>query len=245
MSGNEQTFADFTTFYKVTAPLALARAIMLGYGRQDAEDAVQEACFEAFMRWDQICRYDLPEAWVFTVMAQRLRRGWAKGQREKQAWEKLWDRRRPVKHNHSWDLAASSPDPERAAEVREVLEAVGALPPSQRTPMLLHCLLGLSQQEVAGVMGITGGTVRKNIYVARRKLQDAFGMTPTPPPEHRDALAGVSRLPVVPVSYGPLTALLRETEAWVSDAVQADQVSLARIREGISRRVREHQRDRT
>ncbi len=52
----------FDSFYEVSFPGMLARALLIAGNREDAEDAVQEAYRAAWQVWDRIGDYDAPDA---------------------------------------------------------------------------------------------------------------------------------------------------------------------------------------
>jgi RNA polymerase sigma-70 factor (ECF subfamily) len=67
---------------------------------------------------------------------------------------------------------------EQAAMGREasrlVARAVNALPPRQRTMVVLRLYQDLPYQEIAGIMGCSEGTVKATMFVALRKLRRAL-----------------------------------------------------------------------
>ena len=71
-------------------------------------------------------------------------------------------------------LADSAPDPERAAAARLTLEwleaAIQALPAIRRHVLLLICLVGLSQAEVAAALGLPVNSVKTHLRRARLRL---------------------------------------------------------------------------
>jgi RNA polymerase sigma-70 factor (ECF subfamily) len=71
-------------------------------------------------------------------------------------------------------LAAAVPGPEgrvvRAEEVDAVLRAVGRLEVSQRVPLVLRELEGLSYEEVAEVLDVNVGALRSRLHRARVAL---------------------------------------------------------------------------
>jgi RNA polymerase sigma factor (sigma-70 family) len=54
---------------------------------------------------------------------------------------------------------------------REVLEALGDLPPEQRTPLEMMYFRGMTQARIAEEIGIPLGTVKTRILAAMRKLR--------------------------------------------------------------------------
>jgi RNA polymerase sigma-70 factor (ECF subfamily) len=72
-------------------------------------------------------------------------------------------------------LADPSPGPAAlvdAADIRRaVREALGMLPPTQRTATVLRCYLGLSKAEVAEQLVCPPGTVKWRLHAARKRLR--------------------------------------------------------------------------
>lgn len=209
---------DFGSFAACTYSAILARAIMLCGHRQDAEDAVQEAYCEALQRWDRIGGYDSAEAWVYKVMTQRL---W----RARRRWAKTLDAARdlPVP-------AGSRPD--QVAEAHEVLRLLAGLPPARRVALVLHCLYGKPQEEIARELGVRRGTVAASIHQGRRTLEEALGLTPARGQDAREALMSVARGARTAAgawSGDPLAAVLGAVAAQVERAVEADRAGCAAL----------------
>jgi RNA polymerase sigma factor (sigma-70 family) len=64
---------------------------------------------------------------------------------------------------------------ERREEINELVTRLRALPDSQRAAIVMRELEGLSHEEIAAALGMTGGAARQAIHRARRKLRDAAG----------------------------------------------------------------------
>ena len=86
---------------------------------------------------------------------------------------------------------------ERREEIAELLRRLRALPDPQRAAIVMRELEGLSHEEIAAALGLTGGAARQAIYRARRALRDGAGMLiPVPvlhyllDPTVGDAVAG-------------------------------------------------------
>jgi RNA polymerase sigma factor, sigma-70 family len=86
---------------------------------------------------------------------------------------------------------------ERREEIAELLRRLRALPDPQRAAIVMRELEGLSHEEIAAALGLTGGAARQTIYRARRALRDGAGMLiPVPvlhyllDPTVGDAVAG-------------------------------------------------------
>ncbi len=65
---------------------------------------------------------------------------------------------------------------ERRAEVAELMRRLRALPDPQRAAIVMRELEGLSHEEIAAALGLTGGAARQAIYRARQALRDGVGM---------------------------------------------------------------------
>jgi RNA polymerase sigma-70 factor (sigma-E family) len=139
----------FEEFAATRLPAVLRFAGVLTADRALAEDVVQEVLIRASKRWDRIGQLDRPEQYVRKMIVN----------------EYLSSRRR------SWRLvpggsAAEVDDrvtPDYAgqhAERDSLLAEIGKLPRRQRAVLVLRYYEGLSDPEIADVLGCTPGTVR-------------------------------------------------------------------------------------
>lgn len=62
-----------------------------------------------------------------------------------------------------------------AEQLRQVQEFIATLPEQERSAILLFAAEGLSQTEVADVLGTSTGAVKQAILSARKKLRERFG----------------------------------------------------------------------
>jgi RNA polymerase sigma factor (sigma-70 family) len=65
---------------------------------------------------------------------------------------------------------------ERREELVDLMRRLQALPEAQRAAIVMRELEGLSHEEIAAALGMTGGAARQAIYRARRTLRDGLGM---------------------------------------------------------------------
>src|ERR1700740_3015205 len=61
---------------------------------------------------------------------------------------------------------------ETPVEVREIEDAIGALPEGARDALVLHALYGYSHGEAAGMLGIAEGTCKAQLHRARKLLRE-------------------------------------------------------------------------
>ncbi|MDI9889266.1 sigma-70 family RNA polymerase sigma factor [Streptomyces sp. HNM0645] len=201
-----------------------AKALLLCGHPQDAEDAVQEAYAAAFVRWERLRHYDAPDAWVYRIVRQRL-------------WVVARDRSRTRPTEPGTLQTPPSAGVEQTVEARAVLTALAQLPSRQRTVLVLNCLEGMTQEAIAGELGLTRGAVASSVFRARAKLGRAIGMSdgtgagkgrrtgrerhddPGLVPSQAQAQAQ-ARLREGPTgSVDPVTVALWRTELWLRAAV--------------------------
>lgn len=80
---------------------------------------------------------------------------------------------------------------EQRLETAELLKRLRALPESQRAAIVMREMEGLSHEEIATALGLSGGAARQAIYRARQALRDGLGML-LPLPLLKLLLAGAS-----------------------------------------------------
>jgi RNA polymerase sigma factor (sigma-70 family) len=65
---------------------------------------------------------------------------------------------------------------EAREELRELMDRLQALPEPQRAALVMRELEGLSHEEIASALGVSGGAARQAIYRARAALREGFGL---------------------------------------------------------------------
>jgi RNA polymerase sigma-70 factor (ECF subfamily) len=147
------------------APQARRAARLVLGNDQDADDAAQDGFLAA---WRAIDRYDRSRPfrpWLMRIVVNA-----ARDLRRRQTVRRT-EELSPV-------LAAGSASPERETEralLRERLEgALGELPERQRLAVTMFDAEGFAHSEIAEVLGIPEGTVRSDVFHARRALRTAL-----------------------------------------------------------------------
>lgn len=162
-AGDREAFGSLVQRHQA-AVRRVARAVTLD--DHDADDAAQDAFLSAL---DRIETYDRTRPfgpWLMRIATNS-------------AIDLL--RRRNVRRTEALDEALSgntdSParDAERAELKERVTRALAGLPERQRAAVTLFDLEGYAHAEIASVLGIPEGTVRSDVFHARRKLREALG----------------------------------------------------------------------
>jgi RNA polymerase sigma-70 factor (ECF subfamily) len=142
--------------------------IVLGAQLRDrgaAEECAQDAFVEAVRHWDTLKTYDDPKAWLWLVA---LRRG------------SKWRRRR----SRAQAAISASTSAHTAAPELDMLidlhDAIRGLSKRQREVVVLHYLADLSVAAIAGHLGVSAGTVKSELFDARRALRGDRHERPTP-----------------------------------------------------------------
>jgi RNA polymerase sigma-70 factor (ECF subfamily) len=161
-AGDGDAFGELVTRHAQTAR-RVARTLTTD--PSDADDAVQEGLLAA---WRAIDRYDPARPfrpWLLRIVLNAAR-------------DLL--RRRKVRRAEALSAThpSTEPDPERHARramLRERLEeALRTLPERQRVAVTLFDAEGYAHAEIAALLGVPEGTVRSDVFHARRALRGAM-----------------------------------------------------------------------
>jgi RNA polymerase sigma-70 factor (ECF subfamily) len=152
--GVSETFEDF---YEREFAAVVGLAYALSGSRSGAEDLAQEAFLAAHRRWDRIGGYERPDAWVRRVVANLSVSTFRRHVVEAKALTRA-------------AMGASETMPELSADDVEFWRAVRSLPRRQSQVIALHYLEDMSVIEVADVLDMAEGTVKKHLHDGRRAL---------------------------------------------------------------------------
>lgn len=129
----------------------------------DVEDAAQETFLRALQRIDT---YDVERP--FAPWLYQIARNVARNRRK-------WLGRHAEASDAPSEFPTTAPDPHTTLERREIRQMVSAaiarLPEQRRTAFRLFDVEGYSAEEIAGLMGLSVGTVRSHVHHARRALR--------------------------------------------------------------------------
>lgn len=144
---------QFEGWYRREHPRLLTAMVVVCGDLEVARDVTAEAFARALERWGRVGAMDNPAGWTYTVALNLARRRW---------------RRRITEQSLTDDTvpAGMAFSEERV----DVWRAVASLPRQTRTAVVLRYLAGMTESEVASVMGVSVGTVSSSLSVARRRL---------------------------------------------------------------------------
>ena len=151
--------AEFAAFYRTTTTPLVAFLITQGATLADAADIAQDTMTKTYRAWRGI---EHPRAWVYRVAS----RAWIR---------RLVDRR---------DTPVEQPPQPRSLLLRshavdgwelrqDLIRALADLPHRQRQ-IMVWTLAEYTPTEIAAELQMTPGTVRQNLYLARRSLMTAL-----------------------------------------------------------------------
>jgi RNA polymerase sigma-70 factor (ECF subfamily) len=149
-----ETFEDF---YRDEYTRVVRLAYALSGSRSGAEDLAQEAFLAAHRNWDRIAAYDKPGAWVCRVVANLSVSAFRRGVAETKALARAAFGQRAELP----DLGAGDP---------EFWQAVRSLPRRQSQVVALFYLEDLPVTDVADILDMSPGSVKRHLYNGRQTL---------------------------------------------------------------------------
>ena len=162
---NPEDERQFREFVAVRSAGLLRTAYFLtGGDMHDAQDLLQNALMATARRWGRIVRRDQPEVYVRRALARHQINRW-----------RSRARRPETLMSAPPDHATGGEEQERVELRHGLLAALRKLPPRQRAVAVLRYYEDRSESDVAGLLGISIGTVRSQTTKALAKLRAAYG----------------------------------------------------------------------
>ncbi|MBI3648606.1 MAG: SigE family RNA polymerase sigma factor [Actinobacteria bacterium] len=119
-------------------------ALLITGDLEEAKDLAQEAFSRAFERWDRVSRLERPGAWLQTVVTNLAI---------------SWRRKQRVRLRSISRMRPPAPSADEGSEV-DVLSALQALTPAERSAVVLRFYADLPYEQVADALHKKPGTVR-------------------------------------------------------------------------------------
>jgi RNA polymerase sigma-70 factor, ECF subfamily len=146
----------------------------------EADEAVQDAFVKTYAHLPGYNEESPFEAWFFRILVNGcLDRVKSRGRRAR--WQVPFPDRGEADGDRAWEPPARGVSPEERllhAETAAALrEAIDALPPRQRTVVVLSHLDGRTNREVSEMTGMTESTVRVHMFRALRRLRGLLGVS--------------------------------------------------------------------
>src|SRR6266849_7470758 len=165
-AAHADTRREFEERLAECGPLAYRVARGVLHNSADAEDVAQEALLRAYRQFDRLRDRNRFRAWLVRI-----------------AFRLALDRLRSAKRRELRDTVWSQPERQPPAATAEAMaasnefqahleNALAELPEKLRLVLLLAAMEGHTIDEIAGMLGISTGTVKSRIFYARRKLAE-------------------------------------------------------------------------
>ena len=157
---------EFTIWLRERERALLRAARTIVFDSQNAEDVLQEALADVYLRWNKVKEHENPEAYVIRVMVSKhadMRRKWLRKQYESETpWELAEDVR---------NIADQSDDVIQRLLVQSALKTLTA---AQRAVLVLVYEHGLVLREVADILKIPMGTVGSHLARGKAACKDKY-----------------------------------------------------------------------
>lgn len=159
LEGDEAAFREL---YRKHTPRLLALVLrFLGGNEPDAEDVVQEAWVRATERLGQFRWEAAFGSWLSAIALNLARESIRKHGRRR---EVEWPEEEPA-----------AVEPLSRLETADLERAIAGLPTGYRTVLVLHDVEGYRHEEIAGMLGVTVGTSKSQLFHARRAVRHSLG----------------------------------------------------------------------
>ncbi len=156
--------SEFEKFVVAIKPGLLARATSVTGDADAAADIVQDCMLKLWTMREQLDDYDRPEALAMTIV-HRLSLNVIRG-------------RKPMLDLNDEIVGGCQLSPEEMAiggeEAAAVRNVLAMLPDAQQALITMRHIEGLSNSEIAGIVGSTEGAVRAALSRARHRIAEIF-----------------------------------------------------------------------
>ena len=95
---------------------------------------------------------------------------------------------------HSENIRDTSVQPEDAADLSILYDALAKLPEKQKESIILYEIAGMSMADISGMLGEKEDTVKSHLHKGRKKLRKWFEEKPAPSPGEEPAMLNFSKI---------------------------------------------------
>ena len=170
--GSGRVRADFERFVISAGDRLLRTAYLITQDQAEAEDLAQDTLVRVAKRWPRVSRMQHPEAYARQVLVNLARDGAVR--RARRSSELDPSGAPPPEVRLGLSAADGSGTFERR---RELIEALRALTPRQRTVVVLRYFEDLSEAQVAEMLDCSVGTVKSTTSRALAQIREALEAT--------------------------------------------------------------------
>ena len=161
---------EFTAWLQERQSALLKAARVICFDTQNAEDVLQEALADVYLRWGKVKKHDNPEAYVMRVMVSKhadMRRKWL---RKKDENETTWELAENIRN-----IADHSDDVAQRLLVQSALKSLTAV---QRAVLVLVYEHGLVLREAATILEIPMGTAASHLARGKAAVAAYLDLVP-------------------------------------------------------------------
>ncbi len=148
-------------FYMLFAPHMLSVSHRYARNREDAEDIFQESVLKTFNNIHQLKDLDKIKWWTKRIVINEA--------------IQFYNKNRKLVFTENYELLQQCEDFQndiyKNLELEEVLEAIRALPDKMRLVINLYAIEGYSHDKIAGMLNISVGTSKSNLFDARKRIK--------------------------------------------------------------------------
>lgn len=144
--------ADFVAYVGARWPFLLRSLSLMGCPAPEAERLVRAALARCYVAWDEVLGSDDVDVSVYGVVLD----GWRRSTRHRRPVEAV----EPVPEQVPATVPADEQVPEVVRVRRELEDQLGRLTTTDREVLVLRFVAGLSEEQVADLLGLSVGSVR-------------------------------------------------------------------------------------
>lgn len=147
--------AGYEALFRSEFPRLVSLGVTMTGRRDVARELAQETMLRAHRHWDELSTYDVPAAWLRRVMVNLV-----------------IDQQRSAKAEHRALQKVGVADATvPAPSVDAWCDLIGGLPARQRAIVTLYYGEDLAVDQIAGLLGVTSGTVKTQLHKARQSIE--------------------------------------------------------------------------